>query len=566
LHESKIDQEKGNGKIYETWKNDKEQLKRYNIQDSKLILKINLQRAFIEVSCLRANNAHCHVVDTVQNSHSGDYLLLREYKNQGIIMPSEPLKDEILERRKKGKIGGGHTTCKKPGFWKNVKIWDFKSEYPSVITTFNISHETYVGTIYDENNIKEYLTDEYVVTPPDYEKKYHPARVYRKTKKGVIPIVVDFLVNERDKIKYRMKIHQHELNKDGTKNINYNPDLYKKEYLEQYAFKTDGNSIYGAIADACSRYYDWEIADSITTSARATLKYCYKDLEALGCLVLGGDTDSTFTIIKEGYTVQEIDDRFVKILQEWTDHWHSNNNKLVFEFEKEFDTMLFCKKKNYGYKNLNGEIHIVGLEAKKSSTNSLAAKIQLEYVEQVLNEKYDPVYWENKVEELHDLIFDQKMNAEELTLVLGLNKLAKDYAGYVIDKKTNLPKIKKDGTIQKKSIPGHVKLAERLIKDGHSIDVGQKMHYIVIHDKPILAITPEEFSLGTGEFPYVDKKKNDITFYFEGDYDSKYYWKRLLAPLIKVAYFYHGGLPEWNWNVTAGELKKLVKEKDEVSD
>jgi hypothetical protein len=57
---------------------------------------------FIEVSMHRANNARCHVRNTVNNSDSGDYLLLRGYKARGIICPSKPTEKEVELRKAKG--------------------------------------------------------------------------------------------------------------------------------------------------------------------------------------------------------------------------------------------------------------------------------------------------------------------------------------------------------------------------------------------------------------------------------------------------------------------------------
>ncbi len=567
LHESKLEQGKGNGKIYHTWQTDKEHLKAYNLEDSNLIYKINLKMSFIEVSMNRANLAHCHVQSTMNNSDSGDYLLMRAFMRHGVIMPSQPTKEQIAQRSGFGSIGGGYTTCFLPGFHKNVKVWDFKSLYPSIIQTWNLSPETYVKRIEEENEVEKIDRNEYIITPPDFENYYRPSRLYLKTE-GVVPQVVRMLVEERDKTKYAMGKYQHELNKDGSINPDYNPDLYKKEYLAQYALKTDSNSIYGVLSFPNSRYYNWELGDSVTTCARATIKHCYDKLIEWGCTVLGGDTDSTF-VITGNMSWENIDDRFKKLLDEWAIKWGVVNNKLVFEFEKEFDTMLFCKKKNYAYKMFN-EIHITGMEAIKSDANPLAAKLQREFIEDVLYEKYDEKKWQGLIEEIYYKVFNQNLQPDELTLVKALTKMPKDYIGYVIDSKTGQPKVKANGELQMKAIPAHVFLAERLMEQGKEIYPGSKIKFIVVKDKPILSISPEEFEKGGGFFPYKDKKKGHIMYQWEGTYEAKYYWLRIIKPLIKVLFYYYGELPKqgFNWNLTASELKKMVtiSDDDEESD
>jgi len=550
LNESKIDQEKGGGAIYNTWLTNKPHLQRYNLEDSNLIYKINLKRMFIEVSMKRADNAKCHVRNTVNNSDSGDYLLMRKYKERNIVMPSQPTKDEVFKRRSQGSIGGGYTTCLKPGFHKNVLIWDFKSEYPSVIQTWNISPETYVDTIHNEEDAKAIDKTKFIVTPHDFEGVYHPARVYRKDIEGVIPTVVRELVEERDKIKYTM-------NQFKTTD----PDKYKQKWLEQYALKTDSNSIYGILAFPMSRYYSWELGDSVTTCARATLKACNAKVIEWGCDVIGGDTDSSFVILGPNHTKEEIDDKYVAFLHYYKNQYGCKVNKLVFEYEKTFKTMLFVKKKHYGYIDDDG-LTIKGMEAIKSDTNKLAAELQRQFITEVLEETYVEDVWRDKVETIYNKVYNQEMSSAELTLVKALTKMPKDYIGPTMDSKTGRPKIKADGTIQMKSIPAHVKLAKRLISKGKDIYPGSKIPFIVIQTKPILAISPEEYAIGSGVFWHKHRKHGETEYEWEGEYDSTYYWERILKPLVKVVHGYHRTIPDWEWGLTDSQFNKILKDKD----
>jgi len=501
---------------------------------------------FIEVSMKRADNSGCHVVSTVNNSDSGDYLLMRGYKQAGIIMPSQPTKEEVIERIKQGKIGGGYTTCFKPGFHKDVRIWDFKSEYPSAIQTWNISPESYVETIHNENDAASIDKEKFIVTPHDYEKgTYHPSRVYKK-EQGVIPKVVKGLVDERDKIKYTMK----EFKKSD-------PDKYTQLYLEQYALKTDSNSIYGILAFPQSRYYSWELADSVTTCARATLKACYKEIEKWGCEVIGGDTDSSFVLLK-GHDVTDIDNKFVDFLKIWADSCGCINNKLVFEYEQIFEKMLFVGMKNYAYIQ-KGDITIKGLAAIKSDSNPFAAKLQKKFIHQVLTDNYNETEWADNIESIYNKVYNQELTSAELLLVKALTKMPKEYEGPTIDSKTGQPKIKADGTIQMKSVPAHVKLAERMMNSGSEILPGHKVQYIVVKDKPILALSQEEYAKGSGTFKYKHKKQGIIDYEWEGGYDTLYYWIRIMKPLITVVYTYHKKLPDWGFNLTQGQLNKIMK-------
>ncbi len=547
LNESKIDQAKGEGRIYKTWLEDPDHLLKYNIEDSNLIYKINKKRMFIEVSMKRADYAGCHIRNTMNNSDSGDYLLLRAYKKAGFILPSKPTKDQLQTNLAMGKISGGFTRCLKPGYFKTLGVWDYKSFYPWTIATFNIDPMTFVERLSMDTDEKDYL--DYIVTPSNFNEERqdaHPRRLFKK-EKGVLPQVCLKLVAERDKIKYTMKQYE-----------DTDPEKYQQQYLEQYARKTDANSLYGILAFPMSRYYNWDIADAVTTCCQAIIKKSYQKLEEWGCTVIGGDTDSTFVLLN-GHDPKEIDEKFVEYYKELSKSWNVKEDELYINFEHEKDVapMLFVKKKNYAYKE--GEhITIKGLECIKSDANPLAAKMQEEFINETMNRTVDSDKWENIVETLNDKVLNQKMTADELVLTKGMSKMPKDYEGYVIDKKTKKPKIKADGTLQNKAIPAHVKLGARMLDRGVDLYPGSKIKFIVIKNKPILAIEPWEYEKGIGHFNHKDKK-GPYTYTFEGEYDAPYYWLRVIKPLLKVVLTYYGELPKWGWAVTDSVMKKLVK-------
>jgi DNA polymerase elongation subunit (family B) len=416
-------------------------------------------------------------------------------------------------------------------------------------------------------SVKDVDLNKYIVTPDDWENYHHRNRIYKK-EKGIIPQVVDKLVEDRDKIKYIIDKYKYEFGEDKvTLNPDYDPVKYKALYLEQYAIKTDANSIYGILSFPLSRYYSWELGDSVTTCARATIKECYKLLLEWGCEAIGGDTDSTFVDLK-GQDYKIINQKFVEFLKSWAIKWGAPENKLVFEWEKQFIPFLFVKKKNYAYIDKGGNIKIVGMEAIKSDTNPRAAKLQKQLIIDILSKRVDLDIWENRIDEIYNQVYDQELNQDELVLTKALTKMPSEYEGYVIAKATGEPKVKADGTLQKKSIPAHVKLAERLLKKGVDLYPGSKIHFIVIKTKPNLAISLEEYAKGEGIFITKHKKIQEFEYEFDGGYDATYYWTRIITPFMKVLYVFNKGLPDWNWGLTQSALNKIVKKlgKDDDDD
>lgn len=506
LGDKKIDHEKGHGKIYQSWLKTRDKLLEYNLQDSRLLYNLNKRLQFTELHFAIADTAHCLLRETLQNSLSGDVMLMIEYKARNIVMPSKPTHEEQRVFEELGSIGGGYTTCLKKGLHKKVEILDFKSMYPSVIETWNISPETIISM----------ERPGCIITPDDWNddtggRRYHPKRYYLR-EKGVVPTIVRRLVDERDKTKYSMKQYQ-----------KTDPGLYQKMYLHQYALKVLANSIYGILSFSRCRYYSYDLGDSVTSTCRALTKACYECLEGMGGQAIGGDTDSIFAVYPESLTAEEGDKKLAEHIGEWIKQWNITEHCIVFEHEKTVGPMLFVMKKNYAYlceaekteKNPLG-LTLKGLECIKSDANPLAAKLQKDFVIGILTGEINADTakdWMERLMNEHLRCFGMQLTEAELTMSKELTKMPDQYGGYVIDKKTKQPKVKKDGTLQMRPIPAHVKLANRLIAAGEDLTVGMKIPYVVVGQKPLDVISAKTF---------------------EGKYDAEYYWARLVKPSIKV--------------------------------
>jgi DNA polymerase I len=531
LTKEKIDQEKGNGAIYYTWKNNRGQLLEYNKMDTILLWEINNLRRirFVELAKRVADRACCFADDVVWNSRSVDYMLLKEYHKRNIVCASKPNQRERAMRDENDSISGGFTRCLKKGFFKTVHGWDFASMYPSVIISWNISPETYIGTVEDRRNI----TGDYIITPNNFNEEKNEWHFYRlfEKKQGVVPAICSFLTAERKAVRAEQKKYD----KDSEEWFNLD--------LEQLATKILNNSVYGCISSIDTRYYIFDCGDAVTTSCQAMIKECYKFLTSYGCDVIGGDTDSTFVVMPDGLDYNVVDQNLIRDIDAWMKQWGMDKHVISFLHEKVMFNMLFVMKKNYAYVTDKGKLKIKGLECKKTDSNPLGGSIQYKFLEAVCFDKYNSDEFKAIVSYECDRVLGGKLPKEELTMIKSLSKLPKEYNGNVIDSKTGLPKVKKDGTYQKKSVPAHVKIAQRMIDSGREVFAGTKIPYIVVGQNPIQAVLPEEA---------------------EG-YDTQYYWKRAIKPLMKVAYAYHGRLPDWGWNIkmSKAELEKMDNEGED---
>lgn len=522
--------EKGKGAIYKAWLDSFEgdnRLEMYNVEDVKLMIDIEKKLKFLELHKKQSELCHCFIQETMHNTDMLDYALINEFNRRGIIVDSKPNDALVKEHEKLGNIGGAYTFCLQPGFHEELLVFDFKSYYATTISQYNICVTT-IGQeeYFKENNIP------YCIVPTD-DPDGRPNRYYRTDKRGIIAEVVHSYIEERDKIKYEMdkyKISE--------------PEKYRQMYLHQYALKTMGNSVYGALAFKFFRFFNWNMGDSITTGCRYLIKRCVQRAEDLGFIVVQGDTDSI--IFKKGencqMTPKQLEENLADMFDEYADlvnlgfkfqipdvknkgQFRPANHFIVFEHEKTYDSMIAIKKKNYAslmvFKDPETgeevkEIDIKGLECKKRDTNPLAKIMQKELVEKILRKELN---WSDFLKEIIDLrekTEKMELPIESLIMKKALGKKPEDYGGIMYDKKTGKPKIGADGNVRTSPVPAHVKLAIRMQEEGLDVYQGDSIKFIVKSKVPkINAISLEEF----------EKEKT---------YDKAYYWERITKPIIKV--------------------------------
>lgn len=524
LNEKKVDVKKGGGRLYNLYLTDKEKLKEYNIQDTMLLYRLNQKLKFIELHLQTAEYGHCNVQLTKYNIGSNDYFILMQCKERNLIAPSNPTKEEKERRRRIGGIGGGYTRGV-PGLYKNVATYDFSSLYPSLEITYNISPETFVENVTieeqkhllekkdqnikvfkDYEELKAYAIEKnYIFTPADFtyvaksgREIYHPYRLYKGDEIGLLPSIMIGLLKDRMDIKKDMK----SMNKGTVE--------YDRAYNKQLALKYMLNSSYGLNALPAYRFFRWDVADSITTSGRVNTKKIREFAENNGFNVVYSDTDSVGVAAPKNMTYEEtqilfsefdknlveyIDNEILKDLNnkiyEREDKYGKHNHRLILEWEKTYNILLYKKKKRYA--GLIGDkVDVKGLRS--TQMNVLASKLQDDLIEDILKEQFNEVDWKNKMDELYEKCITYQIEAENLTMSKRFTARASE----------------------QKAPRAHTLLAERLIEQGFDVAVGDKIKYIVESDKPKQhAVTVEEFN--------INKK-----------YPAEYYWDIFTKPLISL--------------------------------
>jgi len=242
-----------------------------------------------------------------------------------------------------------------PGIYDNLAVLDFRGLYPSIIVSYNIDPET----------LMKKGKDDAFVSPTE-------AR-FSKKEMGLVPSVLDYLVDMRGKIKRELK----KLDKSSP--------AYVKMNARSHALKILANSFYGYLGYARSRWYSRPCAESVTAWGRKHIMETIEKAEKQGFQVLYADTDSVFLIYKDKEKVLRFMEEVNAALPE----------KMELELEGFYSRGVFVSKKGteergakkkYAMIGEDGRIKIRGFELVRRDWSDIAKETQLRVLEAILKE------------------------------------------------------------------------------------------------------------------------------------------------------------------------------------
>jgi len=370
--------EKGQVTNTELW----QKMIQYNMRDVECLPEFETELGYIELSkmiWLRGLSEPEQIYGTISYI---DGAISAEIKRLGKIPPNKVINDPP-------------TPPKYPGAWvkepkKGLSHWvvsfDANSLYPMSIVTLNISLETKVFTIINENvveDVRKCMNGETVENYKTDVRFNHTTKLINidvlakmikddslilspngaayKNKEGIIPRVMNSWYSERKDIQDKLRKARKE--KD-ERSIKWYDTL-------QYAIKIMLNSTYGATGSKYSTYFELDNAKSVTYAGQAVTRYAdymiekyFEDnYQITEQCVLYCDTDSAYVdfskwLDKMGITIdilKHIDLESEKMKEYLNSSYdlfckkHFNSVKHRYEFKKEVvvDNILFLEKKNY---------------------------------------------------------------------------------------------------------------------------------------------------------------------------------------------------------------------------
>jgi len=330
----------------------------YNLQDSILTAKL-FEKLWPNI-CELTKQVQEPLFEASRATYSNlvEHNIIHNLNRFDEIIENRPNYDEIQERRERPKYAGAFVKEPVPNLYENIGVFDFRSFYPNIIVSFNISSPTFR----EKKENEAYETPEF-----EFEKKKR--KFYFTKKMGFFPQILKELLEKRKETKVEMRKHP-------------SPVLEAKDY----ALKTLANATYGYLGFFGARYYSLESAASIAAIARHYIHKTIEDMEKSGFKVIYADTDSVMFLLdkKTQKEALELLEKINKSLPGTMELELENfYNRGIFVMKK---TGELGAKKKYALITKAGDIKIRGFESVRRDRCRLAKDTQDIILKKVLEE------------------------------------------------------------------------------------------------------------------------------------------------------------------------------------
>jgi len=362
----------------------------------------------------------------------------------------------------------------KVGLHENVITYDFQSLYPTTIIAYNICYSTFIPETENPPE-EEYITLEWVdhcgcshdtairkTKPKKIICKTHKYRFYKANiKKGIVPILLENLLNARKKTKLELKALIQRLKVEK-----FTPEELKKYNLlvntldkRQNGYKISANSMYGGFGSDYSYAPFYQGAACTTAMGRKSIHdaidFAYKYRSDTDLVY--GDTDSCmirFSKCKDLKECFEIAKKLEKLINAIFP------KPMYLELEKIYSKYFLLSKKRYiGYiVDPEGNITSIdkkGVVIKRRDNCCFLRDTYSQLIEMVMNKNQKWQLFEYINSQI-DKLLKGDVDLEKLIITKSIKDNYKN---------TNLP---------------HVIVAEKMRKRGKYVASGTRVQYIFI--------------------------------------------------------------------------------------
>jgi DNA polymerase elongation subunit (family B) len=353
------------------------------------------------------------------------------------------------------------------GLVHDVHVADFKSLYPSIMISMNISPEL-LGLAGTTCPVDQESLDKYGIKLPI---------TFASDTQGVLPECVKDMLALREEWKQKSK-----------KFPKGSPEEQEAS-RKSMAYKMAGNAFMGVASSPYSRYSTIEIGLAITRTGVSLIQAARDACQARGWKVIYIDTDSLFVV---GPGVEEFKEFTgwcnAELFPKLASNWGCKTNTFFLDYEKAFDGVIFTydskrrcyNRKKYAYRLAHKgftkpkpgkEIDVVGIEYKRGDSSGLARQLQKSVIDKLLGPvptSADEIV--KLIEAFRIKVFHEKHPVEQVMISKAIRKELVAYG--------------------EKETP-HVKAAYLMQQKGQEVREGTKVHFVVVNGEKSAKLNPQ---------------------------------------------------------------------------
>lgn len=522
---------------------------KYNKQDAMLLLKMEKTLLQIRLAMQLGYLAKCQFADVMSAMRLWESIIYNHFNDNGIV---EYLNKKHNERHS---IVGAYVHDPVPGRYGWTVSIDATSLYPSIIMQNNISPECIIR--YEDINVDDFIKTINDRTPIPGEIISANGLVTNKME-GFIPFLVKRMFELRKQTKNLMLDKKKE--EQALLMTKYDPVVMEKLMADiaaldvaQSAQKIAANSLFGITGLPHFKYYDYRLAEAITSSGQLFIKQAKIAIDDVFTKLCGQktdyalylDTDSCYIncskIVEQKWPnlshdeiVNKLEQLTFKIIQPAVNdslnkivrNMGVDDCKISFKLECIGPSIVFVAKKRYAFDILYSEgvrykepkMKVMGIEIVRSSTPSIVKDYLKECLALCLRSNENTL--QSKVLEVKQLFMTQSY--ENISFPRGCNGMS-TYA--------SVTSIYQRGNGL--TTPIHVRAA--LLYNYHLIKNGLQNDYQRIHDgekiKFVYLKMPN--TIHENVIGFIDKIPDQLGVKRFIDY-NKQWDAAFIAPLTKI--------------------------------
>ncbi len=397
---------------------------KYNLHDAKLTYDLSIKMWPNVLELVKTIGLPLFSLNRMSFSQFVEWYIIRQVKNLREIAPNKPGYREQTTRMAR-RLKGAFVFEPKPGLYKDIIVFDYRSLYPTIIASHNISPGTFNCACCEGKN----------KAPIDMMDVWFCTK-----RRGFASSIIEDLITRRARIKQMLKENKNDVLLNAR----------------SWALKDMANSFWGYMGFSAARWYSVECAESILGWARYYIKNVISKAQEAGFTVIYSDTDSVFITL--GEKTKDDAMRFVEKIN------IDLPGVMEMEYQGFYPSGIFVAtkageagaKKKYALIDEKNSVKIVGFETVRRNSSFIAKDVQRDVLNIILKEGDS----RKAAAYVRSVVMDLRANKIPLDKVVIHTQLSKNIEDY-------------------ESIGPHVAAAQRMKIKGLDVSPGTIIKFVI---------------------------------------------------------------------------------------